>query len=317
MCRNKKYTGTRKETKMNKKALSLITGAAIITAAFTGCQNSGTSSQTQSSTANSSTESSAAQESSQASSAEESSTVALSGTLSMNGSTSMEKVIKAVNGAFTEKYGVQVDLNLTGSGTGIKEASEGKCDIGNSSRKLKDEEAESLDATVIGLDGIAIVVHPTNEISDITIEDLAKVYAGEITNWKELGGADKAIVVIGREDGSGTRDGFESIVMGDKTAQYAQELESTGSVISTVGNTDGAIGYASLANVDETVKALKIEGVEASEETVKSGAYKVQRPFICATLKNTDNELVKAYLEFILSPEGQELVKAQGAVPVK
>lgn len=310
MCQNKKYTGTRKETKMNKKVLSLITGAAIITAAFTGCRNSGTSSQAQSSAANSSTESSAA------SSTEESSSVTFSGTLSMNGSTSMEKVIKAVNGAFTEKYGVEVNLNLTGSGTGIKEASEGKCDIGNSSRMLKDDEAEALDATVIGLDGIAIVVHPTNEISDITIEDLAKIYAGEITNWKDIGGADKAIVVIGREDGSGTRDGFESIVMGDKTAQYAQELESTGSVISTVANTDGAVGYASLANVDETVKALKIEGIEASEETVKSGEYKVQRPFICATLKNTDNELVKAYLEFILSPEGQELVKAQGAVPV-
>lgn len=292
---------------MNKKLISLIAGAAIVAAA-TGCSQTATSSVA-------GTSSTAGTSASEASStaAEE-----LSGTLSMNGSTSMEKVIKAVNGAFMEKNkGVTVNLNLTGSGTGIQEASEGKCDIGNSSRKLKDEEAEKLDATVVGLDGIALVVNPVNKLEDITLQDLAKVYSGEITNWKELGGDDKAIVVIGREDGSGTRDGFESIVMGDKEPKYAQELESTGSVINAVATTDGAIGYASLANVDETVKALKVGGVEDTEENVKSGAYKVQRPFICATLKGSDNKLVKAYLDFILSEEGQALVLAQGAVPVK
>ncbi len=298
---------------MNKKLISLIAGVAIVAAA-TGCSETATSSVA-------GTDSSAAGTSaSEASSAEASSTATeeLSGTLSMNGSTSMEKVIKAVNGAFMEKNkGVTVNLNLTGSGTGIQEASEGKCDIGNSSRKLKDEEAEKLDATVVGLDGIALVVNPANKLEDITLRDLAKVYSGEITNWKELGGDDKSIVVIGREDGSGTRDGFESIVMGDKEPKYAQELESTGSVINAVATTDGAIGYASLANVDETVKALKIGGVEATEENVKSGAYEVQRPFICATLKGSDNKLVKAYLDFILSEEGQALVLAQGAVPVK
>lgn len=292
---------------MNKKLISLIAGAGIVAAA-TGCSGTATSSVA-------GTSSAAGTSASEASStaAEE-----LSGTLSMNGSTSMEKVIKAVNGAFMEKNkGVTVNLNLTGSGTGIQEASEGKCDIGNSSRKLKDEEAEKLDATVVGLDGIALVVNPANKLEDITLEDLAKVYSGEITNWKELGGDDKSIVVIGREDGSGTRDGFESIVMGDKEPKYAQELESTGSVINAVATTDGAIGYASLANVDETVKALKIGGIEATEENVKSGAYEVQRPFICATLKGSDNKLVKAYLDFILSEEGQALVLAQGAVPVK
>lgn len=292
---------------MNKKLISLIAGAAIVAAA-TGCSGTATSSVAGTSSA------------AGASASEASSTAAeeLSGTLSMNGSTSMEKVIKAVNGAFMEKNkGVTVNLNLTGSGTGIQEASEGKCDIGNSSRKLKDEEAEKLDATVVGLDGIALVVNPANKLEDITLEDLAKVYSGEITNWKELGGDDKSIVVIGREDGSGTRDGFESIVMGDKEPKYAQELESTGSVINAVATTDGAIGYASLANVDETVKALKIGGIEATEENVKSGAYEVQRPFICATLKGSDNKLVKAYLDFILSEEGQALVLAQGAVPVK
>lgn len=295
---------------MNKKLISLIAGVALVAMA-TGCSNTATSSADTSSAAeNSST--------ADVSKADASATEELSGTLSMNGSTSMEKVIKAVNGAFMDKNkGVTVNLNLTGSGTGIQEASEGKCDIGNSSRKLKDDEAEKLDATVIGLDGIALVVNPTNKLDDITIEDLAKVYSGEITNWKDLGGDDKAIVVIGREDGSGTRDGFESIVMGDKQPQYAQELESTGSVINAVATTDGAIGYASLANVDETVKALKIGGVEATEENVKSGAYEVQRPFICATLKGSDNKLVKAYLDFILSEEGQALVLAQGAVPVK
>lgn len=298
---------------MNKKLISLIAGVAIVAAA-TGCSETATSSVA-------GTDSSAAGTSaSEASSAEASSTATeeLSGTLSMNGSTSMEKVIKAVNGAFMEKNkGVTVNLNLTGSGTGIQEASEGKCDIGNSSRKLKDEEAEKLEATVVGLDGIALVVNPANKLEDISLDDLAKVYSGEITNWKELGGDDKSIVVIGREDGSGTRDGFESIVMGDKEPKYAQELESTGSVINAVATTDGAIGYASLANVDETVKALKIGGVEATEENVKSGAYEVQRPFICATLKGSDNKLVKAYLDFILSEEGQALVLAQGAVPVK
>lgn len=291
---------------MNKKLISLIAGVAIVATA-TGCSQTVTSSVA-------GTDSSAAG----TSASEASATEELSGTLSMNGSTSMEKVIKAVNGAFMEKNkGVTVNLNLTGSGTGIQEASEGKCDIGNSSRKLKDEEAEKLDATVVGLDGIALVVNPVNKLEDITLEDLAKVYSGEITNWKDLGGDDKSIVVIGREDGSGTRDGFESIVMGDKEPKYAQELESTGSVINAVATTDGAIGYASLANVDETVKALKIGGVEATEENVKSGAYEVQRPFICATLKGSDNKLAKAYLDFILSEEGQALVLAQGAVPVK
>lgn len=292
---------------MNKKLISLIAGVAIVAAA-TGCSETATSSVAgTSSTAGTS-----------ASEASSTATEELSGTLSMNGSTSMEKVIKAVNGAFMEKNkGVTVNLNLTGSGTGIQEASEGKCDIGNSSRKLKDEEAEKLDATVVGLDGIALVVNPVNKLEDITLQDLAKVYSGEITNWKELGGDDKSIVVIGREDGSGTRDGFESIVMGDKEPKYAQELESTGSVINAVATTDGAIGYASLANVDETVKALKVGGIEATEENVKSGAYEVQRPFICATLKGSDNKLVKAYLDFILSEEGQALVLAQGAVPVK
>ena len=166
-------------------------------------------------------------------------------------------------------------------------------------------------------EGYVLALNKSNKVSVLSPAQIKNVFDEEITNWKELGGDDKSIVVIGREDGSGTRDGFESIVMGDKEPKYAQELESTGSVINAVATTDGAIGYASLANVDETVKALKIGGIEATEENVKSGAYEVQRPFICATLKGSDNKLVKAYLDFILSEEGQALVLAQGAVPVK
>ena len=293
---------------MNKKLISLIAGVALVAAA-TGCSQTATSSVA-------GTSSTAGTSASEASSAEASATEELSGTLSMNGSTSMEKVIKAVNGAFMEKNkGVTVNLNLTGSGTGIQEASEGKCDIGNSSRKLKDEEAEKLDATVVGLDGIALVVNPANKLEDITLQDLAKVYSGEITNWKELGGDDKAIVVIGREDGSGTRDGFESIVMDDKEPKYAQELESTGSVINAVATTDGAIGYASLANVDETVKALKVGGIEATEENVKSGAYEVQRPFICATLKGSDMMNMPAPIVSVVDiNKGQKRVKVQNSL---
>lgn len=240
----------------------------------------------------------------------------LSGTITMNGSTSMEKMIKALNGAFTSKYpDVTIELNLTGSGTGIQEAMENKIDIGNSSRELKESET-SLEKTVVGIDGIALIVNNSNTIEDVSLEDLEKIYSGEITNWSELGGNDKAIVLIGREDGSGTRDGFESIVMTNAEAKYAQELESTGSVINAVSTTDGAIGYASLANVDDSVKALKIDGVAPTEETVKDGSFPVQRPFLCVVNEENSNPLVDEYLEFALSDEGQEQVSAAGVVPV-
>ena len=244
-------------------------------------------------------------------------TADLTGTLAINGSTSMEKVAKALNGAFMAKYpGVTITLDLTGSGTGIQEAMDGKIDIGNSSRSLKDTET-GLVPTTIGIDGIAIVVNNENTVSNLTLEQLEKIYSGEIKNWSEVGGEDKAIVVIGREDGSGTRDGFESIVMKNSTPSYAQELESTGTVISTVSTTAGAIGYASLANVDDSIKALSIDGVSPSEETVKDGTFPIQRPFICVYKEGNENELIKAYLEFALSEEGQTQVANAGAVPVK
>ena len=241
----------------------------------------------------------------------------LTGTLAINGSTSMEKVAKAINGAFCEKYpGVTITLDLTGSGTGIQEAMEGKIDIGNSSRALKAEET-GLVPTTIGIDGIAIVVNKENKVTDLTLEQLEKIYSGEIKNWSEVGGNDKAIVVIGREDGSGTRDGFESIVMKNSKPAYAQELESTGTVISTVSTTAGAIGYASLANVDDSVKAVSVNGVAPSEATVKDGTFPIQRPFICVYKEGNDSQLVKAYLEFALSDAGQEQVTKAGAVSVK
>lgn len=284
-----------------KKIISTIICAGLICAGITGCAG---------------TQNSSAAQTTAGTTAAENTGSALSGKITMNGSTSMEKVIKSLNGAFSHyNPDVTIELNLTGSGTGIQEAMENKCDIGNSSRNLKDTET-GLNATTIGIDGIAIIVNTANVIEDVTIEDLEKIYSGEIKNWSELGGSDKAVVVIGREDGSGTRDGFESIVMKNSEAQYAQELESTGSVISAVASTDGAIGYASLANVDDSVKALKINGVYPTEETVKDGSFAIQRPFICCVSESNTNELTAKYLELVLSAEGQQLVSQAGVVPV-
>lgn len=242
---------------------------------------------------------------------------ALSGTIKMSGSTSMEKVAKALNGAFkAANSGVTIDLQLGGSSVGITDATSGKVDIGNSSRKLKDTET-GLTGNVIALDGIAVVINPANTIKGLTMDQIKKIYTGETTNWKDVGGNDEPIVVIGRESSSGTRDGFESIVDVKEKCKYAQELTETGAVINAVAQGVGAIGYASLDSVDETVVAVKVDDVAANEETVKDGTYKLQRPFIMAVKEDSTNELVKAYLEFIKSEAGQaEIVKA-GLVPVK
>lgn len=303
-----------------KKFISTIICLGLLTAGVAGCSNSSSTSSeaaTSGTTAGTTDTAAADTTSTAADTTAQEETAALSGKITMNGSTSMEKVIKALNGAFTAKNPeVTMELNLTGSGTGIQEAMEGKTDIGNSSRNLKDTET-GLESTIIGIDGIAIIVNNANVIENVTIEELEKIYAGEIKNWSELGGNDKAIVVIGREDGSGTRDGFESIVMKNSEAQYAQELESTGSVISAVSTTDGAIGYASLANVDDSVKALKVNDVYPTEATVKDGTFAVQRPFLCVVNETNTNELVDAFLEFVLSDEGQQIVSGAGVVPVK
>lgn len=238
------------------------------------------------------------------------------GTVATDGSTSMEKVIGALGESFQNDTGISFTYNPTGSGSGIKAVLEGRCDIGLSSRELKDEEkASGLTGTVLAYDGIAIIVNPNNPINDLSLEEVAKIYKGEITNWSELGGNNEEIVLIGREAGSGTRDGFESITDTEDVCKYRQELTSTGDVITTVSQNPGAIGYASVASVKDTVKALIIDGVAATEESIKDGSYVVQRPFVLVT--KSDIELSKEaqkFFDFITSKEANDIISASGVV---
>ena len=241
----------------------------------------------------------------------------LSGSVATDGSTSMEKVIGVLGESFMEMNpDVSFTYNPTGSGSGITAVSEKRCDIGLSSRALKDEEKNSgLTETVLAYDGIAIIVNPENAISDLSVEDIARIYTGEITNWKDLGGADAEIVVIGREAGSGTRDGFESITGTSEKCVYRQELTSTGDVITTVSQNPDAIGYASLSAVKDTVKALTVGGVAPTEDTVKDGSYVVQRPFVLVT--RTDEKLseaAQAFFDYATSADAVELIAKAGAV---
>ncbi len=245
----------------------------------------------------------------------------LSGTVATDGSTSMEKVIGALGEAFTnDNAGTNFTYNPTGSGSGITAVKEGRCDIGLSSRALKDEEKSAgLKETTLALDGIAIIVNTANGVSDLTVEQIAKIYTGEITNWKDLGGNDAEIVLIGREAGSGTRDGFESITKTAEKCKYRQELTSTGDVIATVNGNKNAIGYASLAAVDESkVKALKVNGVAPTEATVKDGSYKIQRPFVLVTKEGTAlSETAQAFFDYVTSADAASIISKAGAVPVK
>ena len=241
----------------------------------------------------------------------------LSGTVSTDGSTSMEKVINSLGESFMAmNKDVKFTYNPTGSGSGIQAVSEGRCDIGLSSRALKDDEkASGLVETVVALDGIAIVVNPENTVSDIDIDTIAKIYTGEITNWKDVGGNDAEIVLIGREAGSGTRDGFESITDTKDACQYRQELTSTGDVINTVSQNPDAIGYASLSAVGDSVKALTVGGVEATEATVKDGSYVVQRPFVLVTKEGTKlSPAAQAFFDYALSADAASIIAAAGAV---
>ena len=241
----------------------------------------------------------------------------LSGTVSTDGSTSMEKVINSLGESFMAmNKDVKFTYNPTGSGSGIQAVSEGRCDIGLSSRALKDDEkASGLVETVVALDGIAIVVNPENPVSDLDIDTIAKIYTGEITNWKDVGGNDAEIVLIGREAGSGTRDGFESITDTKDACQYRQELTSTGDVINTVSQNPDAIGYASLSAVGDSVKALTVGGVEATEATVKHGSYVVQRPFVLVTKEGTKlSPAAQAFFDYALSADAASIIAAAGAV---
>lgn len=242
------------------------------------------------------------------------------GSVATDGSTSMEKVIGSLKETFeAENEGITVTYNPTGSGSGIAAVMEGRCDIGLSSRDLKEEEkAKGLTETVLAYDGIAVIVNPENPVSDLTLEEIAKIYTGEITNWKDVGGDDAEIVRIGREAGSGTRDGFEAITQTAEKCEYRQELTSTGDVIATVAGNPAAIGYASLASVKDSVKALMVDGVAPSEATIKDGSYSVQRNFVLVT--KTDGALSDAaqkFFDYITSADASKVIQNAGAVPVK
>lgn len=238
-------------------------------------------------------------------------------TVSTDGSTSMNKVIGALGEAFEADTGITVSYNATGSGAGIQAVFEGRCDIGLSSRRLKDEEkAKGLEETILAYDGIAIIVNSQNPVNGLDLETIAKIYTGEITNWKEVGGNDRQIVLIGREAGSGTRDGFESITGTEGKCKYRQELTSTGDVITSVASNADAIGYASLASVKNTVKAVTVDGVVPSEETVKNGTYVVQRPFVLVTKKGVKlSESAQKFFDYATSEAANEIISSAGVVP--
>ena len=240
-----------------------------------------------------------------------------SGTVTTDGSTSMEKVIGALGEAFeAQNDRVTFTYNPTGSGSGIQAVLEGRCDIGLSSRGLKAEEsAQGLTGTVLAYDGIAVIVNPDNPVSELDVDTIARIYTGEITNWKDVGGLDAEIVLIGREAGSGTRDGFESITGTADNCQYRQELTSTGDVITAVSQNPDAIGYASLASVKDTVRAVTVGGVAPTEDTVKDGSYVIQRPFVLVTKTDTPlSEPAQKFFDFAISPDAAELISNAGAV---
>lgn len=265
-----------------KRIFSLLTAAVLIACTFAGCGNSEGKS------------------------------------VSTDGSTSMEKVIGALGEAFEEKNrGVAFTYNPTGSGTGITAVLEGRCDIGLSSRNLKEEEAsKGLSETVLAYDGIAVIVHPDNPVTDLDIETIAKIYTGEITDWKDAGGKEGEIVLIGREPNSGTRDGFESITDTADKCKYRQELTSTGDVITAVAGNPNAVGYASIASVKGTVKALSVGGVTPAENTIKDGSYKIQRPFVLVTKEDTKlSKTAQEFFDFCLSEDAKEIITGAGVVP--
>lgn len=297
----------------HSKLLALIGAGILAVTALVACGN-GDAANTASSA-----EVSTVAESSVAAPAE--TTTDLSGSISMVGSTSMEKLANALSEAFMEEYpDVTVTAEFVGSGAGIEAVTNGTADIGNSSRSLKDEEkAAGVVENVVAIDGIAVCVDPANEVADLTKEQLTNIYNGTVTNWKEVGGADEPIIVIGREAGSGTRGAFEELVDLVDGCKYANELDSTGAVIAKVASTPGAIGYASLDALDDSVKALSLEGVEATAENIKAGNYFLSRPFVMATKGeiSEQNDLVQAWFDFVLGDEGQQVASEVGLITVK
>lgn len=295
---------------MKIKRFMAMAIACVMAAGLVACGGSDSTAST-ASTAGSTTASSAA--------GSKADTTALSGAVATGGSTSVEKVIGALSEAFMEaNSGVDVTYDPTGSGAGVTGAADGTLDIGLSSRALKDEEkAQGLKETTFALDGIAIVVNNENTVEDLSLEQIAKLATGEITNWSEVGGPDAPVVLIGREAGSGTRDGFESIVGVEDKCKYEQELTSTGAVLAGVAANPNAFGYVSLSSVDDTVKMVTVDGVTASEETVKDGSYKIQRPFVFVTKEGEElSAQAQAFYDFALSADAAQLIKDAGAVPM-
>lgn len=302
----------------HSKLLALIGAGILAVTALVACGN-GDATTAQPSAVESSAAESTVAASSEAAPAE--TTADLSGSISMVGSTSMEKLANALSEAFMEEYpDVTVTAEFVGSGAGIEAVTNGTADIGNSSRSLKDEEkAAGVVENIVAIDGIAVCVDPANEVADLTKEQLTNIYNGTITNWKEVGGADEPIIVIGREAGSGTRGAFEELVDLQDACKYANELDSTGAVIAKVASTPGAIGYASLDALDDSVKALSLEGVEATAENIKAGNYFLSRPFVMATKGEVSdqNDLVQAWFDFVLGDEGQQVASEVGLITVK
>lgn len=240
-------------------------------------------------------------------------------TVATDGSTSMEKVIGFLSEAYMEEHGeIKVTYNPTGSSSGIQAVTEGRCDIGLASRDLKEEETNDLQGTIVAIDGIGIVLHPDNPVRDLTVEQIGKIYTGEITNWQEVGGSDAPIVCIGREAASGTRDGFETVTGTKDHCVYSQELTSTGDVVQTVSGNPNAIGYASVASANDTVKLISVEGVVPTTETIQNGEYQLQRNFVLVTRKDTPlSGAAKDFFDFATSPQADGLITKAGAVPVK
>ena len=291
--------------KITRRSFLTVCGAVAAAAVLTACGGSASSAAASSTSA-------------AAGSTASSTAAALSGNVATGGSTSMKNVIAALTEGFAEvEPGVTVSYDPTGSGAGITGATDKTLDIGLSSRALKDDEKADVDGTTIALDGIAIIVNNASKVEDLTVDQLKQMFTGEITNWSEVGGDDGEIVLIGREAGSGTRDGFESIVDVKDSCKYAQELTATGAVISAVEANPLAIGYASLSAVGDTVKMVTVGGVECSEETVKDGSYEVQRPFVFVTNKSVAlSEQAQAFFDFATSADAADLIRTAGAVPV-
>lgn len=302
---------------MKKKLIALLGTVVLTMASITGCGSTQTAAETPAAEAPVETP---AAETPVAETPAAETTAALSGSISLAGSTSMEKLANAVAEAFMEKYpDVTVTAEFTGSSAGIEALEAGSVDIGDSSRALKDEEkAAGAVENIVAIDGIAVVLDKANTVTDISKDDLISIYTGKITNWSELGGTDEPIVVIGREAGSGTRGAFEELLEIEDACTYANELDSTGAVIAKVAATPGAIGYASLDAVDDTVIASALDGVDATVENIKAGNYFLSRPFVMATMGeiSEQNELVQALFEYLSSDEGKEVIAGVGLITV-